>query len=313
MSIPSVRRATACAGVAALLIAGCAHTPKPKPNPEAAGPTSPPANTTPPERQHYILELLEAGKRDQARVETQQLLKEQPNNTEAATFLNEIDGDPQTLLGDKSFAYTIQPGETLPTLADRFLGDSNLFYALARYNNIDVPSSAAPGLTILVPSTKHDSHTGEGEAADHPAHSERAEPTEHSSHSERTEHEAPEHPAHADHPEPTEHPAHTERADHEDPAAPVLRKRTEPPAEVKKPPAPTAPEKPAAAPAAPAAAARDPAHANALRSEALVQLDKGEVDHAVSLLREASRLEPDSQPIAADLARALRIQSATHK
>ena len=42
-------------------------------------------------------------------------------------------------------------------------------------------------------------------------------------------------------------------------------------------------------------------------------MNKGAIDRAVSLLREASRLDPDSGPIGADLARALRIQAATHK
>ncbi len=254
-----------------MLLAGCAHVPGHKPEP---GPDKPaeltPANTTPPERQHYIVELLGAGKRDQARVEAQKLAEEQPTSTEATTLLNEIDADPQLLLGASSTSYTIQPGETLVTLADRFLGDSNLFYALARYNNIDVPNDAAPGQTILIPTTRHGDH---GE--------------------------------HADRPDRADHPAHAEHRD----APPVLRRREEPPPEPRKPTAPS----PEAQPAAPSAPAHDPARANALRSEALVEMNKGAIDRAVSLLREASHLDPDSGPISADLARALRIQGATHK
>ena len=263
-----------------MLVAGCAHEPKPQPKPEAVDASPAPANTTPPERQHYILELLEAGKRDQARTEAQQLLKEQPDNAEAATLLNEIDADPQVLLGEKNFSYTIQAGDTLPTLADKYLGDSNLFYALARYNNIEVPNDAAPGTVILMPTTRHEAHPGASQSADRPA-------------------------------EPAERPTHVERAEHRDQAPPVLRKRQEPAPEARKPP--VLPEAPPPTPAAPSAASHDPARASRLRSEALVELNKGEINPAVSLLREASRLDPDSQPISADLARALRIQSATHR
>ncbi len=271
MSLSTVRRASAWVGFGTLLLAGCAHGPKlePKPAPDAAAPLTP-VDTTPPERQHYITELLGAGKRDQARVEAQKLVQEQPSNTEATTLLNEIDADPQVLLGAQNYSYTMQPGDTLVTLADRFLGDSNLFYALARYNNIDTPDDVAPGQVILIPSAAHAAH---GEHADRPEHAE--------------------HPAHADHKEPP----------------PVLRRREEPAPEPKK--APSAAAEPQ--PAGPAAPVRDPARANALRSQALVEMNKGAIDRAVSLLREASHLDPDSGPVNADLARALRIQGATHK
>ena len=87
----------------------------------------------------------------------------------------------------------------------------------------------------------------------------------------------------------------------------MLRRREQPVTEPKKlTPAPQQP-------ATPSAPAHDPARANALRSQALVEMNKGAIDKAVSLLREASHLDPDSGPINADLARALRIQGVTHK
>ena len=267
MSLSAVRRACTYVGLSAALVAGCAHLPGHKPEPEKPAALTP-ANTTPPERQHYIVELLGAGKRDQARVEAQKLVEEQPTSTEATTLLNEIDADPQVLLGAQNTSYTIQPGETLVTLADRFLGDSNLFYALARYNNIDVPNDAAPGQAILIPTTRH------------------------------------EHGEHADRPERADHPAHAEHRD----TPPVLRRREEPPPEHARPSPALAPEPQPASPPA-----HDPARANALRSQALVEMNKGAIDRAVSLLREASHLDPESGPISADLARALRIQGATHK
>ncbi|WP_174301003.1 LysM peptidoglycan-binding domain-containing protein [Caulobacter sp. S45] len=270
MSLSTGRRACAYVGLSALLVAGCAHIPGRKAPPDKPAALTP-ANTTPPERQHYIMELLGAGKRDQARVEAQKLVEEQPTNTEATTLLNEIDADPQVLLGGQNTPYTVQPGETLVTLADRFLGDSNLFYALARYNNIDTPNDVAPGQTILIPSASHGARADHADRDDHPEHGDR--------------------------------PVH---AEHREPAPPVLRRREEPPPEPKK--ASSAP-----AEAQPATPAHDPARANALRSQALVEMNKGAIDRAVSLLREASHLDPDSGPINADLARALRIQGATHR
>ncbi len=89
--------------------------------------------------------------------------------------------------------------------------------------------------------------------------------------------------------------------------APVLRRRIEPSEEPRKPapaPAPSPPSTPAPRPA-------DPVRANALRSRALVEMNKGAIDRAVSLLREAAENDPANTAVAADLARALRIQSAT--
>ena len=218
MTVSSVRSASLYVGLCTLLIAGCAHAPTPPPaatpvaTPDTAAALTP-ANTTPPERQHYIMELLAAGKREQARVEAQQLVKEEPTDTEAATLLN-----------------------------------------------------AAPGQAILIPKIDH--------------------------------------PDHADRPERA---SHTDRREKE--AAPVLRRRDKPEEAVKK--TPNAPAEPA--PIAVPAPAHDPAKANSLRSQALVEMNRGAIDRAVSLLREASRLDPGSGPISADLARAVRIQGATHK
>jgi tetratricopeptide (TPR) repeat protein len=69
----------------------------------------------------------------------------------AQMLLRQIDTDPRQLLGAENYSYTVREGETLSTIAQRALGDPMLFYALARYNNIAVPTSVVPGQTILVP------------------------------------------------------------------------------------------------------------------------------------------------------------------
>ena len=74
-----------------------------------------------------------------------------PDNSIARHLLSQIDTDPRALLGTQSYSYTLRQGETLSTVAGRTLGNPMLFYALARYNNIAVPSSVMPGQTIQVP------------------------------------------------------------------------------------------------------------------------------------------------------------------
>ncbi|MDP1617398.1 hypothetical protein [Phenylobacterium sp.] len=69
------------------------------------------------------------------------------------------------------------------------------------------------------------------------------------------------------------------------------------------------PAAPAAAPA-PAKPSVDKARAGQLRAQGLVELNRGEVQKAVSLLRQAQQLDPDNTLIARDLQRAVRIQSA---
>ena len=249
-------RSAACWGVAALMIAGCAHAPKPKtseattPAPASGAAATPPTpqftatpGLDPQARLRKLIELLETGQRDQARVEAQALLKAQPENTVAANLLNQIDSDPKATLGEQSFAYRIRPGETLATLAERYLGDRYMFYALSRYNGIDAPDQARVGQTIQIPGA------------------------------------------------PRRLTA----------APPPRRRRTEPAEAARRPPEAAPTLRPAT----------DPARANALRSQALVQMNKGAIDRAVTLLREAVRLDPANTAIAADLARAERIQAAT--
>lgn len=78
-------------------------------------------------------------------------LRRHPTDSVARMLLRQIDTDPRQLLGTENYSYTLREGETLSTIAQRALGDPMLFYALARYNNIAVPTSVVPGQTILVP------------------------------------------------------------------------------------------------------------------------------------------------------------------
>lgn len=147
-------------GAVALILAGCAsHAPPAvapappaslvSPKPQPSGPSSIPLT-----RKQEIanaLTSLSSGEVGTARVGIEQMLTERPDDPVAKDLLRQIDTDPKTLLGERSYSYTIRRHETLATIAGRLLGDSNRFWALARYNGIAVPSSAGAGRVIQVP------------------------------------------------------------------------------------------------------------------------------------------------------------------
>ena len=148
-----------------VLLAACQSTPAPAPQtppppqptpvaprvaPQAPGPQATPG-LQPRERLRRALELLDQGNAPQARAEVVALLQQQPDNAIGKKLLDQIDVDPRSLLGAQSFPYVIRSGETLSEIADAFLGDKTLFWALARYNNIAVPATAEVGQTIQIP------------------------------------------------------------------------------------------------------------------------------------------------------------------
>jgi outer membrane biosynthesis protein TonB len=74
-------------------------------------------------------------------------------------------------------------------------------------------------------------------------------------------------------------------------------------------PTPVATPEPRPEPAQPRA---NPARAQQMRRAGLERMSAGSIDQAVSLLEQASRLDPGNAAIAADLGRARRIQSVVH-
>src|ERR1700752_314276 len=50
-------------------------------------------------------------------------LKHSPGDPSANVLLESVKRDPTDLLGQRSFAYTVRPGETMISLSERFLGN----------------------------------------------------------------------------------------------------------------------------------------------------------------------------------------------
>ena len=122
--------------------------------PRTAPTESPQPTLSPPMIQRAVasaIEHLEAGEEEAAVAELGRVLQSDPGHRLARNLMRQIKEDPQALLGRESFAYRVQPGESLSRIAQRFLNDVYMFYALARYNDIKVPRLVAGGQMIRVP------------------------------------------------------------------------------------------------------------------------------------------------------------------
>ena len=147
----------------AFLLAACGGTPQsagssPPPKEEAAG--------------SYVwigrdkvgkaITLLQNGDAAAARTILMDVLERQPSDAVAQSLVKQIDQDPKTLLGTESFAYTTREGDSFSSLAQAYLGNPTLFYALARYNGVTTPASLTKGTALRIPG--------------HPKHEAKAEP-----------------------------------------------------------------------------------------------------------------------------------------
>ena len=116
----------------------------------APAPLSPAATA----REHVAraIEFLNEGKAAEARAGLSAALAKSPKDATALRLLEQLDADPVTLLGDKSEPYVVAAGDTMSGLADRFLDDPLMFYALARYNGLASPKALSVGRTLKIPS-----------------------------------------------------------------------------------------------------------------------------------------------------------------
>ena len=97
------------------------------------------------------LDLMGMGEETQARKILERILKRDPNDRIAKKYLDQIIVDPITLLGGQSYQYRVRSGDTRASIARERMGDSNLFYALSRYNAISDPRRINAGQLIRIP------------------------------------------------------------------------------------------------------------------------------------------------------------------
>ncbi|HEY5072128.1 MAG TPA: hypothetical protein VII63_08860 [Caulobacteraceae bacterium] len=131
-------------------LAACAGTERPR-FPMTAARPSLPAQSGPSERLAFAIALLRGGQAAAARAQLMTVLSTRPGDSTARLLVAEIDGDPKSMLGERSHPYTARSGETMEGLSARFLGDRRLFYALARYNGIAVPDQPLAGRVLMIP------------------------------------------------------------------------------------------------------------------------------------------------------------------
>jgi LysM repeat protein len=134
-------------GLALLTLAGCATTGQAPPPAEAYAPPA----SDPRAHVDHAVTLLCSGDAAGARMVLMDVLARRPGDRRARKLLVQIDRDPVALLGARYFTYKVRPGETLFQLARRYLGDSQLFYALARYNGLAAPDALEAGRTLKIP------------------------------------------------------------------------------------------------------------------------------------------------------------------
>jgi len=149
----------ALALVAIVGVSACASLP------QISMPSLPGSTPAAPERasaREYVraaVDQLNVGNESGARAELRAALEMQPGNSSARRLMEQIEGNPREMLGESARTYTVRSGETMSELAERFLGDPLLFYALARYNGLEAPNQLSAGQTLSIPRRAHTAAT----------------------------------------------------------------------------------------------------------------------------------------------------------
>lgn len=98
-----------------------------------------------------ISDDLQRGRYDEGERALRQYLVAHPDDRTAQSMLHQLTANPQQELGARSRSYVVRPGDSYSTLAARYLGDSQRFLILARYNGSADPSRLRTGQTLRLP------------------------------------------------------------------------------------------------------------------------------------------------------------------
>lgn len=109
---------------------------------------------TPKQRMSSAIRSLEKGESDKAEVELLEYLKAFPNNRRATSLLSQITTASNDFYPEEFFTLSLRPGQSLSTLAKKYLGSPWEFYALAKYNDIENPSRVNIGTEVKIPLTQ---------------------------------------------------------------------------------------------------------------------------------------------------------------
>lgn len=105
------------------------------------------------ERYVKALALLQTGKTENAKVELQAYLQEKPKSQIVKQLIKQIETPAKAYFPDEFFEVVLQDGESISTLAEKYLGSALEFVALAKYNDIENASLVLIGQKIKIPKT----------------------------------------------------------------------------------------------------------------------------------------------------------------
>ncbi len=98
-----------------------------------------------------VRQLIQPGHYADAAQALRHFLKQHPGDRAAQSMLRQLTADPQEMLGRQHRIHVVQPGDSYSGLAERYLGNADLFVILARYNKSTHPSVLRAGEKLFLP------------------------------------------------------------------------------------------------------------------------------------------------------------------
>ena len=145
----------------ALVIGGCAqvgtklmhptaeHSPTATDNAQRSEPAQDLSLTT------IVNRDLQNGRYADGERELRHYLQVHPSDRTAQSLLSQLTVEPTQMLGTPSRTHLVEANESYSTLAAQYLGDSNLFLVLARYNGATNPAVLRVGSVVHLPAAQH--------------------------------------------------------------------------------------------------------------------------------------------------------------